>query len=294
MTTPQPQLDHRANDPEAGYMLLAVVVMVVLVLLALSVAAPVIARDLRRDKEVESMHRALEYERAIQLYTKRGKGPYPGSMDALEKGVNIRFLRQKYTDPLTGKADWRLIHQPQTKTRFPFGEELTGLTPGGGGLGSAAGLASGGTTQVGATNSLAAGFGGATVATPNAPGATGASGATGSTGSTGSTGGIFGDGSGGVIYGVATARTGDSILNPNQQTTYETWEFWYDPQMDALRAKANVMGGGGLGSTSASNFGQDATTGLSGASGSTGASGITATPGIGSPTQGFGTQGSGR
>src|ERR1700710_23859 len=102
------------DDGEQGYMLLAVVVMVALVLIALAVAAPVVARDLRRDKEVESEHRAEQYVRAIRLYQRSCKcTSYPPSMDALEKSTTVRFLRQKYIDPLTGKSDWRLIHQPK-------------------------------------------------------------------------------------------------------------------------------------------------------------------------------------
>lgn len=252
------------REAESGYMLLAVVVMVALVLIALSVAAPVIGRDLRRDKEVESEHRAEQYVRAVRLYYRK-TGSYPPSMEALEKTNNVRFLRQKYVDPLTGKPDWRIIHQPKTKTHYPFGQELSGLTAG---LGSAAGMASNmgatggsGTTTVGQTSGLAAGFGGATVASP-----TGAGGAAGSTGSTGSTGsssdtGMFGDSTGGVIYGVGPNRTGPSILNPNQQTTYETWEFWYDPLIELLYSKASLIGGGGIGSQSSSSFGQNPTTG---------------------------------
>ena len=90
---------------------------------------------------------------------------------------------------------------------------------------------------------------------------------------------MFGDSSGGIIYGVGPNRTGDSILNPNQQETYETWEFWYDPMIELLYAKGNFTGGGGIGSQSASSFGSDATNGLNGATGSTGASGTTTTNG---------------
>ena len=284
------------EDHESGFMLLAVVVMVALVLIALSVAAPIIAKDLRRDKEVESEHRAQQYVRAIRLYYAKTKA-YPPSMEALEKTNNIRFLRQKYTDPLTGKADWRIIHQPKTKTHYPFGQELAGMTAG---LGSAAGMAAPGalgggnqTTTVGAGSALGAGFQGATVASP-----TGASGSTGSSGSTGGFGsssdtGMFGDSNGGVIYGVGPNRSGDSILNPNQQTTYETWEFWYDPLIELLYAKGVPTGGGGIGSQSASSFGQNAVTGQpnSGATGSTGATGnnsFGSSPGFGSPGSGSG------
>src|SRR5215469_2438109 len=97
-------------DGEQGFMLLGVVVLIFLLLLALSIAAPKVARALRRDREVEAIHRGNEYVRAIQLYYRKN-GHYPGSMEQLEKANNIRYLRQKYTDPMTGKADWRLIHQ---------------------------------------------------------------------------------------------------------------------------------------------------------------------------------------
>jgi len=275
---------HLDSDGEAGFLLLAVVVMVALVLIALAVAAPIVAKDLRRDKEVESEHRSEQYVRAIRLYYKKTHA-YPPSMEALEKTNNVRYLRQKYVDPLTGKADWRVIHQPKTKTHFPFGQELSGLSAG---LGSAAGMQSGGvpgvgggaTTTVGQVSGLAAGFGGASVASPTgATGSTGASGSTGSTGSSSDT-GMFGDSNGGVIYGVATSRSGQSILNPNQQTTYETWEFWYDPLIEALYAKGIPTGGGGIGSQSASSFGQNGVTGQpNGSTGSSGATGATGSTG---------------
>ena len=139
------QMEHETRyDGEQGFMLLGVVVLIFLVLLALSVAAPKVAQDLRRDREVEAIHRANEYVRAIQLYYKKF-GHYPGNMDQLEKSNNIRFLRQKYADPLTGKPDWRLIHVGEAKTTVKgfFGQPLAGL-PGAtaGGLGSAASLAS--------------------------------------------------------------------------------------------------------------------------------------------------------
>ena len=265
------------QDGEAGYMLLAVVVMCALVLLALSVAAAVVAKDLRRDKEIASQQYMQEYVRAIQLYYRKNNS-YPPSMKALEQTNNIRYLRQKFVDPLTGKDDWRIIHQGEQKTTIKsfFGKELAGLPGGGGGLGSAAGMQSGaaGASAGGATTisagGLAGGFNGATIGTT---GSTGASGASGSTGSSGT--GMFGDSTGGIIVGVGTSRTGNSITEPNGQTTYETWEFWYDPRIELLKAKVNILGGG-VSSTSASGFGQSAT-GFGGATGSTGATGLNGT-----------------
>jgi type II secretory pathway pseudopilin PulG len=295
------------REAEAGYLLLTVVVMAALMLIALAVAAPVVAHSLQRTKEVESERRAEEYVRAIQLYQRACKcRSYPPSMDALEKSTTVRFLRQRYVDPLTGKSDWRVINTPKTTIKGFFGQELTGMTAG---LGSAAGLASGvgtpvggasapgtagtGSTTIGATSPLASGFGGATIGGSSGTGAA-ASGSSSPT--SGSTTGMFGDSSGGVIYGVGTSRSGNSILTPNQQTTYETWEFWYDPRIELLKANVNILGGGGpagsstSGSTSgpsstdASSFGQslsgqsNAAPGTSGTStGTTGATGSTGT-----------------
>lgn len=78
--------------------------------------------------------------------------------------------------------------------------------------------------------------------------------------------------------GVGTSKTGDSILNPNGQTTYETWEFLYDPKIELLYQQSNILGGGSVGSQSASSFGSSAATGQSNStSGSSGSSGSTTT-----------------
>ena len=281
------------TSPEAGFMLVAVIVMCALVLIALAVAAPVVAKDLRRDKEVESEHRAEQYTRAIRLYYRKTHA-YPPSIDALKQSNNVRYLRQEYTDPLTGKADWKLIHQGEQKTTVKgfFGQELGGLSTGG--LGSAAGMSSGvgtpigggGTSTIGATSALAGGFANATVGTPSTgtSGATGASGFSGASGSSGALGG------GGPIVGVATARSGPSILTPNQQTTYETWEFWYDPRIEQMYQKGQQNGGigsggmgsgaasGATGSTGSSSFGSGSSSGSFGSSGSTASTGVTSSP----------------
>ncbi len=111
----------------------------------------------------------------------------------------------------------------------------------------------------------------------------GASGSTGSSGTTGSTGGFgsSGNGSVGVIVGVGTSRTGTSIIAPNGQTSYETWEFWYDPRIEALYKTFSITGGG-VGSTSAASFGQNGVTGQpNGPTPQSGSPGTTAPPGSG-------------
>ena len=255
-------------------MLLAVVVMVALVLIALAVAAPVVARQLQRDKEIESQHRMEQYVRAIQLYQRKFPGQYPASIKVLENTNNVRFLRHVYVDPLTGKADYKLIHLGEQKTKIHvfFGQELGGIAAS---LGSAAGMQSaggvgvgagiaGGSTNVNSTNALNSGFGGATIGTGSGPsglgtsttGSSDSSGTTGTNGATGTNGTGTGSssssdssiGSLGVIVGVGTSKSGTSITQPNGQTTYESWEFWYDPRIEMLKKGVNVTGGGMTGS----------------------------------------------
>ena len=121
-------------------MLVGLIVAIFIILLLLGVAAPKVARGLRRDREVEAIHRGNQYVRAIQLYYKKF-GHYPGSIDQLEKTNNVRYLRQRYADPMTGKPDWRLIKVGEAKTTVKgfFGQPLAGLAPG---LGTAASMTS--------------------------------------------------------------------------------------------------------------------------------------------------------
>jgi type II secretory pathway pseudopilin PulG len=261
----QPALQQRSeNNPEAGFLLVYVVLLAALLLIGLAVAAPIMAKQLQRDKEVEAQHRANQYVRAIRLYYRKNKN-YPPSIDALENTNNVRFLRKRYIDPLTGKDDWRIIHVGENKTTVKgfFGQPLGGLNTSGIGssLGSASGMqsnlggsstsgAAGSTgsasTTVGATSALSAGFSGATIGGSTTGSSTTGSSTTGTTGtgtssSTGSS--SIGDGSIGQIMGVGTAKTGTSILNPNEQTTYETWEFIYDPKIELMYQQANLLGG---------------------------------------------------
>ena len=169
---------------EQGFMLLGLIVAIFIILLALSVAAPVVARNLRRDRELEAVHRGNQYVRAIQLYYKKF-GHYPGSMEQLDNSNNIRFLRQRYKDPINGKEDWRPIPVGQNKTTVKgfFGEPLAGLTTTGAGAGSVSlSTGIGGASMSGITNGVnappgtagALGIGAAgAAATPAAQGAAG-------------------------------------------------------------------------------------------------------------------------
>jgi hypothetical protein len=86
--------------------------------------------------------------------------------------------------------------------------------------------------------------------------------------------------SGGAPFvGVGLPKEGDSITIVNEQTTYNTWEFIYDPRIEQLYAKSALFGGGAPG-----------TQGLGSAAGNASGFGATPTSGFGtSPTSGFGT-----
>ena len=211
--------------------------------------------------------RGDQYVRAIRRFYKK-TGHYPGSLEQLENTNHIRFLRQRYVDPLTGKSDWRLIGvgKNQTTVKGFFGEPLTGLQTGG--LGAAAGLQAGigGSSTPGASPAQTPGqTAGQTGPAAGVPGGTGAPGAAGAAGSSdpngfGGSSGIgaqsastFGGSGSGPFMGVGTSATGTSIAQPNQQTTYETWEFLYDPRIELLKQKAALEGGIGTAPGSSSS-----------------------------------------
>ena len=311
-----------ARQAEQGFMLVGLIVAIFLILLVLGVAAPIVAKQLRREREVEAVHRGNQYVRAIRQYYLK-TGHYPGSMDQLEKTNNIRFLRQRYVDPMTGKADWKLIHLGEAKTTVKafFGQPLSGLPGGGGaGLGSAASFASNGqggqpNSPGGSNGAGGSTFGSSSFGSSGSPGSSTAGSGTaggpgsstfgsssfGASGSSGSSPGSPGSGSTGPagfssqsatsftgtglpIMGVGSAAAGTSIVVLNEQTTYPTWEFIYDPRIEQLKAKSSVLGGS-LGSATASGFGSSAT-GLgqgTGSSGSTSGFGSSGTSGPGAP-----------
>jgi len=295
------------REGEQGFLLVGVIVMAALVLIALSVAAPVLAKDLQRERELEAIHRGQQYTRAIRLYYKKFNA-YPTSVKALEGGTpQERFLRQHYLDPMTGKDDWRLIGVGQAKTTVKgfFGEPLGGLNGAAGGLGSASGMQSGG-QGLGNTGGSS---GGASTTTGGAGGTSdggGQSGAGGSAGSGGSasggfgsssfgqssfgqngsssgSGGAFGSGSAGPFVGVGIPKDGASIVTLNEQSDYSLWEFIYDPRIEQLYAKSSIFGGG----IATSSGGLGSASSLSGTPGASGSNPtISGTPPTPTPTPG--------
>jgi type II secretory pathway pseudopilin PulG len=256
---------------EEGYLLIGLVVVCFLLLLALSVAAPRVAKELERDREVESEHRALEYVRAIQLYYRKNSA-YPTSVEQLlgsgTTGVSIgpgqvKYLRQAYKDPLT-KDEFRLIHvnEAQTQVKSFFGEPLPGMAPGAGIGGTpAAAAAIGGSTpgtavNAGGAGSTGGGFslgpsgvgsgGAGSAGTATGTGGTGTPAGTGTTGtssSTSSTDATSFQGSKGGVVGVGSNAKGKGLVEWNGSEDIDKWEFLYDPRVEQLKQQVSLFGG---------------------------------------------------
>ena len=245
---------------EDGFILLAVLILLALFLIAMAAAAPRIAADIQRDRDVETMHRGKQYVRAIQLYYRKFHA-YPPNLDALVKTNNIRFLRKKYIDPTTGKADWKPIMMCQNKTPMAmgfFGQPLgaasgCGVVGGaipGGGTGLPGNPLQGGAGTTGTTGSIFSNSptgGGSIFSNPTTGGGTGTtptgtSGAgTGDQSGTGSSGGTDANGNptegqttfgGGGIVGVSPASPKKSIYVFKKKDHYNQWEFLYSPLQD--------------------------------------------------------------
>ena len=113
-------------------MLVAVMFLMAVMVLWMSVAVPRMSKEIQRDRELETMQRGKQYIRAIKLYHKKF-GNFPPTIKALENTSSVRYLRKKYPDPTTGKADWRIIRYGQAKAQSLglFGQPIPGGMSGG-------------------------------------------------------------------------------------------------------------------------------------------------------------------
>jgi type II secretory pathway pseudopilin PulG len=279
----------RIPPSEQGYVMLIAIFLMALLVISLGIAAPQVAKSIQRDRDLETYHRGLQYRRAIQLYYRRFHA-YPPNADALVKTNEIRFLRKKYVDPITNKADWKPVLFGQNKTPVAMGffgqplaggaTSIAGIGPSGGnGL---SGSGPGGPVLPGGISSI---FGGNTTSStpsagPTSPGPTGSptdnSGGTGSTSSTTSststtTPGAPSGGSsssstgsdqsgqsggqtfgGGGIIGFSPASPRKSILIYKKKNHYNEWEFTYDPISDMQTMSGGNAGGIGQPASSTS------------------------------------------
>ena len=257
--TSNSQTRHGTGRREDGYVMMALLLAVALLIMFAAVIVPSITFDIKRDREEELIHRGTQYSRAIRAYYKKF-GRYPTKIEDLESANNLRFLRKRYKDPVTGQ-DFKLLHFGEVKLTLSGGiggGSIPGATPVSGMNGGPTGgpTGSGGFSQP-STFGGSGGFGGnasssfgqnqqngantATGADASQPGAQASPNGSG-TNSTGTasddsnsssgdklSGVVFG---GGPIVGVASSSKKDTIREFNHKKKYNDWQFIYDPAMD--------------------------------------------------------------
>src|SRR5204863_2930110 len=101
---------------------LTLLLAVTLLIIGMAIVLPEITFQVKRDREEEMIHRGVQYSRAIRRYVKKF-GRYPTRIEELENTNNIRFLRRRYKDPITGK-DFRLLHLGEVRM---FAQGVPGL-----------------------------------------------------------------------------------------------------------------------------------------------------------------------
>jgi type II secretory pathway pseudopilin PulG len=260
----------RARSKESGYVLLAVLLTMTLLLILLSVEAPRIAQQIKRDKEEEMIHRGKDYATAVKRFVHKNGGRYPVSVEQLENTNHVRFLRKKYVDPMTGDSDWKMVHVGEAQVNIPAPNP--GLSGGGGQNPGLFNSGPGGNPPPGTPPT-----GQAQTQNPPTGQQQNQAGGTGQLGSLTTSG--IGNGQtvgGGQIMGVASVSKGHAIKEFNDKDEYDQWYFVYDLRLEQS---------GGSGVTVAAPRAGGTTTGSSGASGTPGATGSPNAPGAsGQPT----------
>jgi type II secretory pathway pseudopilin PulG len=234
---------------DQGYVLLVLLLSATLLSIGLLTMIERIDFKIKRDREEELIHRGLEYSRAVRKYVK-ANGRYPTSLEQLEHSNNMRFLRKRYKDPITGK-DFEVLHYgdlvsfnaitsavPTLSTASPKPSALTrqsgaiappegqpanepGVTEGAPNENPPTqGLATDGQSDPAQPDQAASASGEADPATqppageaePSAP--------------TEDTGGV-------AVIGVASYSKRKSIRVFNKKDHYNQWQFVYDPSTDS-------------------------------------------------------------
>ncbi len=238
----------RSRRSEQGYILLMLMLFITLLVIAAGAVAPAIAFRVKRDREEELIHRGTQYSRAIRRYVKK-TGRYPSRLEDLENTNNIRFLRRRYKDPVTGK-DFKLLHVGEVQMTSTAGIAgaaslvggANGAPAGGAALAAAGALmaSAAGQSMMGGTaaptqnlnsGSSADATDDAKSDKPDSPDSAkpDAGSPTGGIGSGQLSSAVFG---GGPVVGVASISKAPTIREFNHKNRYNLWQFIYDPSMD--------------------------------------------------------------
>src|SRR5882672_5480242 len=209
---------NRRHRRQSGYVLLAVLLAMTLMLIVLTIEAPRIAQQIKREREEELVHRGKDYATAIKRFVHKNGGQYPLSVEQLENTNHVRFLRKKYKDPMTGESDWKMVHAGEAEIKIPTPNPgLNNGSP----TGQSSTLSS--TPVVPSNNQTSGGGTNSAVGTPNT-----------NTSGTLTTSNI-GNGQtvgGGQIIGVASVNKKQSIKEFNEKDHYDEWYFVYDLRLE--------------------------------------------------------------
>ncbi len=213
-------------------MLLALMLAVTMILIALSVEAPRIAQQIKRDKEEELVHRGKDNATAIKRFVHKSGGRYPLSIEQLEDTNHIRFLRKRYKDPMTGEDNWRLVHSGEAEIKIPPppAGSLQTTNPGLGGTSQSQPGAPGApnatpTQPVGSNNAP-------TFTQPFQSGGPQGNGQTGTLNTSNIGNSTAQPVGGGQIIGVASVSKKQSIKEFNDKDHYNDWFFVYDLRLE--------------------------------------------------------------
>ncbi len=136
MTLP---VSRRSRRREAGFTMVEVAIVAVMVAILAGMVIPVARYSLRRQKELELKHQLRTMREAIDKYKQLsdaglipleigGEG-FPPDLETLAKGVDLvgqvkkkqRFIRKLPIDPMTGKAEWGLRSYQDEPDSFAWG-----------------------------------------------------------------------------------------------------------------------------------------------------------------------------
>ena len=213
---------------ESGYVLLTLMLFVALLAIGSLALVQNIEQQIKRDREEELIHRGVQYSRAVQHYFKKF-GRYPTKIEDLESTNNIRFLRQRYKDPVTGK-DFKPLRMTDVQMSFSSGMAGGGLPPSAMGA-NGPGPAPGGAVQdpTAPQNDQSGDQSGNSDTSAQAAGQPVHAGPTQSVESGPAGAQVFG---GAPIVGVVSTSKDKTIREFNKKDHYNQWQFIYDPTSD--------------------------------------------------------------
>ena len=97
------------RQQQKGYVLLALLLVVAVLMIGMAVAVQSLAFQIKRDREEEMVHRGVQYSRAIRRYAKQ-TGMFPARLEDLRDLGGQRFIRKLYKDPIT-KKDFQVVYE---------------------------------------------------------------------------------------------------------------------------------------------------------------------------------------